>query len=599
MENQKINRFNIVKSLKAGAHEVYHTLLRFPLTVVMLLVLAAIVTYQIEMPYDRLKDIRETLNRLTGVLVLGVPLSLSVSVLFERCSKRDNILTRLAAYGLEILVLGLYYMFLFENTEMVSMVRLIFNTGAMVLAFLFIPYLLNKENFEIYITELISRLIVTVLYTIVAALGIMAILFAVQSLLYNDMSSKAYIYTWILAWIVFAPIHFLGGLPSKDDRFSIHDYSKVLKILLMYIVLPILSVYTVVLYVYFGKIMITQEWPRGIVSYLVLSYSAVGIATLFLITPFVKENSWARIFKAAFSKLILPLLVMMFIAIGIRIEAFGVTENRYLILIAGIWSAFAMIFINLAKGKKNIILAISLALTCLLMVNGPLSAFNVSRISQNRRFYNILKKYDMVQGNTIVKSNTEVEQKDKKEITEILYYFNGNHGFEALKYMPEGFNMAKMEAVFGFEGAAQDPRFTNYFSYYSQWQDYVDISGYDVMFRYQGYKHDRNDTSGMGRTINSSYGELRIKMEDDDVLLLSRDNQDLIRMNLSEYVKNLHAKYPNFDKGENVPHDELITVVENDKARVKFVFQGLYGQIDNGQEPQIREIDIQILIDFK
>ena len=50
-----------------------------------------------------------------------------------------------------------------------------------------------------------------------------------------------------------------------------------------------------------------------------------------------------------FPKAILPLIVMMFISIGIRINAYGLTENRYYVVALGIWAFLVMIYFAFGK----------------------------------------------------------------------------------------------------------------------------------------------------------------------------------------------------------------------------------------------------------
>ena len=78
---------------------------------------------------------------------------------------------------------------------------------------------------------------------------------------------------------------FLAGIPTKNEKLSLEDYSRLLKVLVLYIVMPLITVYTIILYIYFGKIIITRVWPEGLVSHLVLWYSVISAAVLFFITP--------------------------------------------------------------------------------------------------------------------------------------------------------------------------------------------------------------------------------------------------------------------------------------------------------------------------
>ncbi len=220
-------------------------------------------------------------------------------------------------------------------------------------------------------------------------------------------------------------------------------------VLVLYIIMPLISVYTIILYIYFGKIIITRQWPEGLVSHLVLWYSAISAAVLFFITPLLNEKAWPRRYMKYFPKAILPLIVMMFISIGIRINAYGVTENRYFVVALGIWVFLVMIYFSTTKKLRNIVLPISLAVITIISVFGPFSSYSVSKYSQNKRLNKIFVKNNMIKDNKVIKASAKVTDEDARQITSILNYFERNHSLRDIKELPEDFKTADMEKVLG------------------------------------------------------------------------------------------------------------------------------------------------------
>jgi hypothetical protein len=559
---------------------------RFPITMLLFFGLAALIIYRIETPYDRIQHINVTLDRLTGVMSLGVLLSLSIALLLERLGKEKNLALKAGSFFLVGVVLSLYYLFLFPNTDMVPMTRLLLINIALFLSFFFIPFLPNRERFEIYVTNVITQFATSAFFTVVLGLGVMAILFAIQSLLYSDMDRRIYADTWVLAWLVFAPFHFLYNLPDSTQKFSLKHFNKVIKIMLLYIVLPVMAVYTLVLYTYFGKIIITQIWPKGIVSYLVVSYTAVGLAAIFLITPFRGENRWVRVFTAVFTKAIFPLLVMMFISIGIRIGEFGFTENRYFILVIGIWSTLMMVFLNFSKGKNNTVLPVSLAIVALLTVVGPWSAFEVSKTSQINRFYQIAVKYDLIQEGKVVKNNQAVSPRDQQEITGVLSYLDRSHDLSDLKYLPENFTMDQMKSVFGFEPVYATGIRDDYFAYYWGREQPVTITGYDLCFPMDAYRN-RDGLNFYEKEVDMVQGKLKLIMDEQNKLVLIKDGQEIYQYELGEYTRMLYDKYGSNIDGGRKPEpgsggnqENKIWTDETEQVKIMIVFNSIHGTID-------------------
>lgn len=586
------NELNISKYLKKSIEAIKETFIRFPLTILLFISLATIIIYRIEVPYEMISNIEEILDRMLAVIVLGIPLSLSINLLFEKFGEKYSCFVKIATYIVEIGLLILYYFIFYKTTDMVPFVRLLLLTITFLISFLFIPYLFKKENFEMYIIKIIIKIITTIFFTVMLALGVTAILFAIKSLLYSDLSQNLITYTWILAGFIFAPINFLYGLPKIYEIFSTDNYNKVLRVLLLYIIMPIISVYTVVLYIYFGKIIATQVWPKGIVSYLVLSYTSVGIATIFLIKPIIDNNKWAKIFTNIFTKVIIPLLVMMFIAIGIRVNDFGFTEARYYIVIIGIWASFAIIYLNFNKGKRNIVLPISLAIIAFLSVVGPWNAFNVSVNSQNKRFYNILEKYDMIQNDVVVNNDRTIDSYDKREISGILRYFKYDHGFNKLKYLPKDFEMDDMKELFGFEEVYYYDKSRDFYNYFREEKEPIVISGYDVIINCNLYGSEEDDVFKKEVLVQDKTLELTIDNKQN--VFVSLNGNNIYSYNLNDYINKLNNEH---DFNKNNIQEDLILVDNSDNIEVMYLLNSANGNIEN-DIIDIDHINVDIFINI-
>ena len=99
-------------------------------------------------------------------------------------------------------------------------------------------------------------------------------MFTLDKLLSVPIQGRYYYYVWLVIAGVFAPTYFLGGLPATEHILQT-NYSKPLKILLLYIVMPIITVYSYIICI-FCKILITLQWPVGMVAHLVIWYSNIS-----------------------------------------------------------------------------------------------------------------------------------------------------------------------------------------------------------------------------------------------------------------------------------------------------------------------------------
>mgnify|MGYP000973389991 FL=1 len=561
----------IAALLKTLMTKLSSSLKRFPGTIALAASVVSVLIYVNHMHSELSNETLETLQRTAMILALGIPVSLCIKTLFERMPAQ-NMLPRVLAYIGAAAGLVFYYLYLLQDFEMVTVTRYIALSFALYLAFTFIPYFYRRENYELYVIKLFTSFFITFLYSAVLFLGLAAMLFTVDTLFVLKLSEKLYFDIWLIAAGVFAPTYFLADIPQHREEVPPEYYPRVLKALLLYIVMPLIIAYSTILYVYFAKIIITRQWPDGMVSHLVLWYSFISILVLFFVYQLRRSNKWVGVFVSYFPKLVIPLLAMMFVSMGIRIKAYGVTENRYFVLAAGLWVTVGYVYHILRKDVRNIFLPVSLALVAVLAVTGPWSAYNVSRLSQNSRFERILEKYQMIDNGGIVKAAGDLADEDKREISAIIRYFNSYHSLDDLKYLPEGFTVENMEEIFGFEYDysrwPSDER--EYFYYHvSVNQNLLDIEDFDYFADFSLYM--QQDLVGAGEPLSVSYlyetGEFKIFIE----------GQEVYSANLPDIASELCEP---LDEGRELTADEMSYRDAAENMDVLYMFRNINGWKD-------------------
>lgn len=572
----------IFSTLKNIVNKLYTSTKRFPLSIFFSTLIAALLIIIAET-----KPISNTLGRITMIFALGIPLSLCTKLYFEK-KNASNILKILIIYGLNIIFLIFYYFLFLVNLKMTSINRYIAISFALYLIFIFIPYFYRKANFEKYVITLLSAFFLTVIYSAFMYAGFSAILFAIDKLIGIKILSKYYYYSFIMVAFIFAVPHFLGLIPSDRETVNIKTYPKALRILLLYIVMPLLTVYTAILYIYLGKIIVTRIWPIGMVSNLVLWYSVIAAVVLFFITPFKTEDKWANLFYFAAPKVILPILIMMFISIGIRVNAYGITERRYYVIILAIWVLCIMLYFNFSRKIRNILLPISLCLLSIISVFGPLSSFSVSKISQNERFQKILIKNNMLIAGKI-KSFSNVSKEDKINLSSILSYFNNYHSFTDIKYLPSSFKIDDMQGVLGFSYEYPMSEYTgqNYF-YIQSSQKALNVQGYDYLFDMRSM----NNTQDVKLASKYDYetGELK----------LISSGKTIYQKNINTISKEIINNHSSDTKETVLTEQEMTVSDENDKVKVKIVFSSISGNRDvSNQNFDAKGNDFYFLVKLK
>lgn len=580
---------NFTNIIKKGAYRLHYSLKRFPYALTFSTLTTIILIYLINMESYYKPETLEIFARLAMASALAFPLFLIIKVFFERKNNLKIIykgITRII--GLIIIIS--YYIFLLKETNMVTMTRYIAVSLSLYLIFLVVPYIYKKNNFELYVVNIFSRLLITGIYSVVLMAGISAIIFTINELLNVPVSEMFYMSTALTIGGIFAPIFLLANIFKQNESFNLKDYPSIFEILLLYIIMPLITVYSSILYIYFIKILIIQQLPEGLVTHLVLWYVSFSIILLFFISPLKTKNKWVKTFSKWLPIALIPLLLMMFLAIGIRINTYGFTENRYLVVLLGLWNMGIAFYYIFTEKKNNIILPLSLAIIALLAVFGPWSTYSVSIYSQNNRFENIINKYDMVKNNTIVKSKKQITVDDQEEIQAILKYFENNHQFEDLKYLPDDFQTSNTEQLFGFSYQEKiNQNQSQKFSYnFNNNKQAISIQNYDYLFH----------ISDQFRQIRELEGNLTVKMNDSDKeIRIAQNDKILYHRSLFLILLEVHQKIKDIPT-KNLRTEDLVFIDENENFKLKYIFNSFYVEnIEaNPEEANMRNIDYYLLI---
>jgi hypothetical protein len=194
-----------------------------------------------------------------------------------------------------------------------------------------------------------------------------------------------------------------------------------------YIVIPLLLVYSLVLYIYMVKVLYFWNLPKGEIAYLITSFGIIGIVCYLIVhcMPCHKPKKIFQFFKDHFLKVLLAPLLLLAIAIYQRVSAYGVTESRYIILMFFVWLSSSVLFgLFISKDKAPKFIMVSLAVLLLLASMGPLSAIDVSTYSQTHRLKErLLKNHILINGIIMPTKNLAKEECVKiKDALQYIFY---------------------------------------------------------------------------------------------------------------------------------------------------------------------------------
>lgn len=441
--------------------------------------------------------------------------------------------------------------------------------AALIVGSAFVGKLNYHKDYVAYVAKILKAFIIANIYSFIVFIGVSGIIFALNSLFKINFADLVYLRVAIFSFILFNVVTFFADFPKVSDSFIDYKYPKAFKILLVYIITPIVIIYTGILLAYFIKILLLWQIPNNLIVNLVIWFASFAVIYLFFISR-IDSIDFINKFKIIFPFTLFPLLAMMFFAIYLRIREYGITENRYLVVAGGVWILLSLIYYIFYRDNSNITVPIFLSVIILISGIGPASATSLSVRSQNSRFEKLLKENKMLAGEEI-KPNLNIDSDAKNQIIDIVSYMVRTDRVGELSYMPKDFKLSEdsFKKLFGFSNIIEDKNYLGY-SYSDNILNKndlgfnIDIDGYkNLIFVYSlddymisgPYKFERNKKNI--KIYKKSNEDYKLQMTIDlvklrDKLKLLKNTKESISMeDLAIEEKDYKVVFTNIYFGDN------------------------------------------------
>jgi hypothetical protein len=506
---------------------------------------------------------------------------------------------RVARFLSSLLAGILVFLFVFQFSEKITKVEMLQFIVLNITLHLLVSFSAfiknyNQESFWEFNKQLFLRILVTGLYSFVLFLGLSLAILAVNQLFYIELYEKIYFHLWLIIAIGFSTVFFLAGVPemnSSNAQLTL-NYPNGLKKFTQFVLLPLISIYLSILVIYEIKILITLTLPMGWVSYLILVFALFGILSFLLVYPIAKqkENRWMHTFNRWFYFLLVPLLGLLFWAILYRINLYGITHERYYVLILSLWLSSVVLYFILEKQPKIKFIPISLFFTGIISIAGPQSADTISKKSQLDRFESYIKIID----------TKELNDEQKKDLSSIVDFIESNYGIDPMIPLANGKldqlkntskkpNSVKIMKALGTSYSAtyenSKPNENQYHFRYNG-NTIENIQGYD--FSISANEFNEKNQIGVVTIANAKYN---IKTITKKYGLDLQINTVVIPVDLLTYI----ISNPNFRQGDNNSDTKIIQEIELPKHHLKILYQSASAHT-NLKEKSLDGYQIKILV---
>lgn len=409
-------------------------LVRFPLS--LLFVLGTSVLFVLKI-HDYKVDISEFMWPL---FLGGIFLSIATTLL---CEEMRNKILAISVEILVVIVWLIYCLTLPKHLQAVHIYQVVVVSTSFALSIFFVAFLKKEREipFWNFVYNILVLLLVTYLFASVLMGGLSLALLSLDKLFHVVINEKVYGYLNVFCFVIFAPVYWLASIPYSDEKFDNHvQFNKVLKILGLYILLPILCIYLSILYVYMFQIITKWELPNGWVSMLVSALGIGGLLTIIILYPLrIREENRTVVWLAKYFPLVLlPLLVLMFIAIARRLDDYGMTINRLYVLLLNLWLFGVSIWLFIVQSKYIKWIVVSFSLVAFLSSAGPWSIGNITKHSLQQELKSRLSDLHLLGKGELVKVKIpamSIDSISRDRIAEITNYIFDTYGVGSLQYL--------------------------------------------------------------------------------------------------------------------------------------------------------------------
>lgn len=370
----------------------------------------------------------ERLTRMLGGLILGAYLSVSFTLSSEGQDKSPN-------WPLQVIVvLAAAAIGWFSESLRFNLAMAI---GAAVLV-LGNAVRWARARDDLHVWDFTHKIWTGAIFSVVGSIiflwGMLAIMASLKMLFEIDIEDLVTKLLLPVGFGFLAPLYWLSTVPAVDESYAeLYEnpgfVSKACAFMGTWLLAPLTMIYALILLAYGVKIILQGSLPNGEVATLVSPFLIIGTLTwLVLAPPFALEKPLAKLFRKSWFPLVIPAALLLAVAVGVRLQAYGITPERLALLMLVLWAlGLALWFTFGPKDRRDIRLIPGSA--AVLLAVGSLCAGWFSISSQSARFEMGLRDAGITAtGNKVATPISIKDEKAARRAKGALQYLMSHNG---------------------------------------------------------------------------------------------------------------------------------------------------------------------------
>ncbi len=373
-----------------------------------------------------------------------------------------------------------------------------------------------------------------------------------------------------------------------------------------------------ILYAYFFKIVFQWQLPHGNLGWVITAFGTVGIITKLLAYPIRDSGTkLLQLFDKYYYYALMVPIILLGLAIGIRINEYGITEARYAVVLLGLWFAIVAIVTVIKKEQFHIkYVPMTLALLTFFASFGPWGAFELSLNSQVQRFESVLIKHGLLIDGQAVKGNAGISFEDRQSLSSMAMYLTG-HEERRKRIMPWFETLIKQSdanseiAAYRSYGAREivelmGVKYTGSwyrkdsgkkFNYYRTANNcdclMFDVRDYDFFGTGTIYLYSKNHKPKKYTVKHKNTNSIITVTHKNGNMLVTIDDAQPLSFDLNKVVRSLMEKNSEVINASNMQYLTLTKNSEDNTSNIKLQIKSISGSIDEGKEKEDKKADIR------
>ena len=430
-------------------------------------------------------------------LVITLFLTAMFTLLGEVITKDKKI--RYLIYGVGLVISIITSRCVLEEELVRYLLGIVFSVGFGILYFMAKN---SKQSSNKYLTSTVTNLFKLGIVGSVLNMGIMSILGLITTLLF-ELDEVVFVKTEIILLVLYYIPALIISLEveEKENKFI---YSVV-----NYVALPLISIATIVIYLYIFKLLFTRELPYTQTFGINAALLFCGIPIVLMVLSYENYEIMTKI-ASILKYLFIPLVFLQIFSLSLRINDYSFTSSRYFGIILILLGVISLVLLNKNGGRNFKFLLLPCIVISLIACMLPyINIVDFPNYMQIHRLQSILPEG---------REFSSLTDDERKSVISIYYYVHDE------KYYPKYLSRDVLRKNIN----DYPDKDSNSYIYYHSGNDRVDISNYKEMEEYSMYSND----GFVIRVLNIDYdfGDYLEKIHS-----YSLENEDI-----DDYIKENH-----------------------------------------------------------